>query len=138
MRDGWYYKHGGLTLGPVTLPGLQNLADKGELSPTDLIWPVGKDPRSAIEAQRAVTFPSGESSDPPSSAKPATPPKRVAQKPTRKTRATNAPAGSMPDWVAGLPDAEPAADQPAASSSSLPDWLEDVRQAQENPPKSQE
>jgi len=133
MMSGWYYKHDGRTQGPVTLPGLQHLAD-----PEDLIWPVGKDPRTAIQAQLAVIFRSR--------AEPTRLPKTVVyprESPTTVAggkQADTAPAlekpgSTVPDWLADILAAERRPQQPAApEASTAPDWVEDVRQAEESPP----
>ena len=39
--DEWYYSKGGERLGPVTTAQLKELAAKGELAPSDLIWKEG-------------------------------------------------------------------------------------------------
>lgn len=102
MIDRWYYTHGGKTLGPVTAAQLRQLAAAGQLEPTDLIWPEGRQQGEGVPAQAAVDFPT-----------PATP---LAHK---------------PEWLddirtaAHQPEKKP-------SKSDQPDWLEDVRTAEEN------
>ncbi|HEY7315803.1 MAG TPA: GYF domain-containing protein [Gemmataceae bacterium] len=56
MTDRWYYTHAGKTLGPVTAAQLRQLASSGQLTPTDLIWPDGRDRTQAVEARFALDF----------------------------------------------------------------------------------
>jgi hypothetical protein len=38
MAGEWYYFKGGETIGPVSAVDLKNLAERGEIEPTDLVW----------------------------------------------------------------------------------------------------
>jgi protein phosphatase len=101
MIDRWYYTHAGQTFGPVETGRLRQLAAAGQLSPTDLIWPDGRDRSEAIEAQAALDF---------------------------RTQA-GAPITNKPDWLDDLRAAE-TKPPPAAPTPAKPDWLEDVRAAE--------
>jgi hypothetical protein len=108
MLDRWFYKHNGKIGEPVTLAGLQVLADRGEISPTDLIWPDGKRPADGIHALNAVNFPSHSSSEP-----------------------------AAPDWLDNLSAAEgvEVAPSPSTVPGNVPDWLADVEQAEHSEPR---
>ncbi len=98
MADRWYYTHAGQTLGPATAAQLRQLALAGQLGPTDLIWPEGKDHTQAVPAQTAVDF------------------------------SPAAPSKAAPDWLSDLRAAE---DEKPAAAPAPSDWLDDVRQAEQ-------
>jgi serine/threonine protein phosphatase PrpC len=123
MSDRWYYTHAGQTLGPVAAAQLRKLAAAGQLSPTDLIWPEGRDRGQAVEAQAAIDF-----------GTPATPP---ANKPDwlddiHATESKKRPAASIsPDW---LDDVRAAEEEEQAflplewDADNLPDEEEEIAQ----------
>jgi len=98
MTDRWYYTHAGQTLGPVTAAQLRQLALAGQLAPTDLIWPEGKDRGQGIEAEAAVDF-----SKPAASA--AKGPDWLNDVQTAEAKASAAPPAS-PDWLADVRETE--------------------------------
>jgi PPM family protein phosphatase len=101
MADGWYYTHAGSPQGPVSHEQLQQLATAGNLSPTDLVWPEGGDPRRAVQAQAVLpvaTFRRGTDSS-----------ANWLGKVAEALSATPGLSGAKPDW---LPDVQQPASQP--------------------------
>ncbi len=99
MIDRWYYTHAGQTFGPVETARLRQLAAAGQLSPTDLIWPDGRDRSEAIEAQAALDF--------------STPAAPLPNKPdwlddlrAVETKKPAAPPKTKPDWLEDVRAAE--------------------------------
>ena len=54
MADRWYFTLRWLPKGPASYEQLKQLAEDGDLTPTDLVWPEGGDPRRAVEAQAVL------------------------------------------------------------------------------------
>jgi hypothetical protein len=118
MLDRWFYKHKGRIGEPVTLAGLQDLADQGQLSPTDLIWPSGKRPEEGIYALNAVNFPAGSAEE-----------------------------AAAPDWLGEAPPEDVSADELSSlfrhdsgataqkTAGGGPDWLADVERAEQREPR---
>lgn len=135
MMDGWYYTHNGQRRGPVSAEELDRLAADGALSPTDLLWRMGADRSTAVEAGTVIItlaqttgYVPNRTPAPPESAVPST-------------------SAAVPDWLADVkpvPDAPPIRDiastdmdiaLPDGAGSGthagpVPDWLDDMRQAQ--------
>ena len=124
MSDGWFYTHLGETCGPVGADTLNELAEGGDLDPTDLIWRAGEGPADAAEAGRVLIFFVAGGKPRPRSAG-AQPPGRAA--PAR---------GPVPPWLGELADAGAGGAAPGAGSPVGPvDWLQDVRRAEQKPPR---
>jgi serine/threonine protein phosphatase PrpC len=112
MIDRWYYMHGGQTLGPVTAAQLRQLMSNGQLDPSDLLWPEGRQPNEAVPAQAAVNC---------------TPPSAAAVDCTPPLASV---VENKPDWLDDIRAAT--GTEPKPIPSSQPDWLDDVRVAEEN------
>jgi hypothetical protein len=118
VSERWYYEHGGRTCGPVSADQLRGLARCGGLAPEDLIWAeeIGRD--AAIPAEAALAFPSSPPPDP------------LADLDLPAPLAPS--AGSAPDWLGDLADAQGEAGGPPAAPNAAPlDWLADVRRAEQ-------
>ena len=98
MTDLWYYIRAGQTLGPVTAAQLRQLALAGQLEPTDLIWPEGKESGQAVKAESAVDF-----SRP--AAPPAHAPDWLKDVSGADAKASAAPPAS-PDWLNDVRETE--------------------------------
>ena len=118
MYQHWYYVHEGRTLGPVTPPEVRQLLAAGQLPPQELFWPEVADPQVVVEAQTAIELATAE----------AGPERPSPSVPSPAVNSGVRPANLRPGQPAGAPPAKP---QPP-SKPAVPDWLEDIRRA-ENP-----
>jgi protein phosphatase len=99
MIDRWYYTHAGQTFGPVETARLRQLVAAGQLGPTDLIWPDGRDRSEAIEAQSALDFRTP-------AAPPANKPDWLDDLRAIETKPPAAPTPARPDWLEDVRAAE--------------------------------
>ena len=60
IRFEWKGHPDGLRYGPVTTEQLLRLAERGQLAPSDRIWPAGSKPEEGVSAESAITFPQKE------------------------------------------------------------------------------
>jgi hypothetical protein len=136
----WYYRHEGQTHGPVDAVKLLGLAQTGDLLPLDPIWREGEDEADALPAEAALSFdmvPEATATDeeaPPEAAVEETHEPSLA--PSEPPAAEKAPAGAapVPAWLREVAEVEEAAQVPTANDITPPDWLEDVRDSEANPP----
>ena len=117
MVKRWFFQSQGQVLGPLEAEEIKASAARGELHPTDPLWPEGGGPEDAIAAEQAIDFP--------------------ALTQGHRAGATSTPM--VPDWLADLavdPPRSPSGPEgntPLPRTDALPDWLEDVRLLQPPP-----
>lgn len=111
MGIAWYYstKAKGQIYGPCTSEDLQRRVQEGFLSPDDLVWLAGADPRDAVAAEAVLVFP--------------------------KTPEPDKTSG-LPDWLADVGAAEERIGPVRREwrTSEMPDWVDDLRRLQGLPP----
>jgi uncharacterized protein DUF4339 len=105
----WFYIHQGRTLGPADADELRRLAQTGGLEPGDPVWRQDADPAGAVPAGSVLVFflAGGKATPPPRAFPPSVP---------------------APAWLANLIDAPKAV---PVRAGPAPDWLPDVRRAEE-------
>jgi hypothetical protein len=67
MAEEWFYTNDGQQMGPVSIAGLRELASKGGLRPSDLVWTEGMSTWAPANATRGL-FPSAAGSSTPAPA----------------------------------------------------------------------
>ena len=141
MAQQWYWMQGGQKRGPVEDAGLRQLAAKGQLKPTDMIWreglpnwvPAGNvkglfppqtqtpattvPPAAAARAAKPVAIP-----PPPPPPRPATPPQAAPPPPPAPVAARLVEPGTPPQATPPPPppQAAPSAQAPASAARTSP------------------
>ncbi len=144
MQERWFYTHDGRRHGPVTADDLDRLTAEGQLQPTDLLWRMGSDLTTAVEAgtvlialaQTTGYVPNHSPSLPQFLSPPVEP---VAGAPAVAS-AIGVGSHPAPDWVQDwqasslsaknasmdtLPTADPSVTE--SRVGPCPDWLQDMR-----------
>ena len=104
MKDDWFYMHEGTIGGPAPLATLRELAAKGGLAPTDVVWTKGASSATAVLAHTLMPFPS-----------PAVP-DWLGDVRAEEGRAPSTSTPARPDWLENVRQSEEA----AAAFGSVP------------------
>ncbi|HZU36457.1 MAG TPA: GYF domain-containing protein, partial [Gemmataceae bacterium] len=105
MLERWYYTHDGQRFGPVSTEDLDRLTAEHRLLPTDLLWRMGADPSTAVEAGTVI----------------------IALAQTSGYVPKHAPVPPTPKTLSAPAEASSGAATPPVRSAPLPDWLNDVQ-----------
>jgi hypothetical protein len=141
MADKWFIEREGEVYGPADATELSQWIDEGRLDPNDLLWPENADRTRAVRAETALQtmgltlassangdaeVPVLESASSESYELPILDLGAVDEQMAKQSGKAGKP---LPDWVRGLADAVEASRQ--QPRPVRPDWLEDVRQAEQ-------
>jgi hypothetical protein len=109
MALGWYYRHEGITHGPVPTEEVKALAAQGLLGRQDLLWREGDGPEIALPAEAALNF-------------------RALPEAPHSPSDRGFPGGFLPEWLRDVADMERKGPQaPVLPNPGIPEWLEDLR-----------
>jgi GYF domain 2 len=109
MASKWFYAHQGRTEGPFSAAQIKELVARRTIQEGDLLWPEGTDPKDAMPPSKALDL-------------------FGLQAGAAEGSGPAPPAGHLPDWLDDVQAAERKGPLPGpASTSEVPDWLEDLR-----------